>query len=63
MTTFSEKLKAARAAAGLSQSKAAIVLNRSASTLRHWEQSVNAPHPVIQAHTLSTLWTLKTITK
>jgi len=57
--TFAEQLQAARAASGLSQSQAAIAIGRSASTLRHWEQAVNVPHPTIQAAALQALKSAK----
>lgn len=55
LMTFAEQLQAARNAAGLSQSQAALAIGRSSSTLRKWEQSVNTPHPQIQALALAAL--------
>lgn len=56
---FSEQLQAARNAAGLSQSQAALAIGRSASTLRKWEQGVNVPHATIQAVALAALKSAK----
>ncbi len=56
---FAEQLQAARNAAGLSQSQAALAIGRSASTYRKWEQGVNVPHPTIQAAALAALKSAK----
>lgn len=56
---FAEQLQAARIAAGLSQSQAALAIGRSASTYRKWEQGVNVPHPTIQAVALQSLKSAK----
>jgi transcriptional regulator with XRE-family HTH domain len=53
--TFAKQLQAARAAAGLSQSQAALAIGRSVRTLQAWEQSVNVPHAQIQALALAAL--------
>ena len=53
--TFAEQLQAARNAAGLSQSQAALAIGRSASTYRKWEQGVNTPHAQIQALALQAM--------
>ncbi len=57
--TFAEQLQAARNAAGLSQSQAALAMGRPASTLRKWEQGVNVPHATIQAVALAALKSVK----
>jgi len=56
---FAEQLQAARNAAGLSQSQAALAIGRSASTYRKWEQGVNTPHAQIQALALEALKSAK----
>lgn len=53
--TFAEQLQTARAAADLSQSQAAAVIQRSVKTLQNWEQGANTPHAQIQVLVLSTL--------
>ena len=53
--SFTEQLQAARNAAGLSQSQAALAMGRPVSILRKWEQGVNVPHPTIQAVALAAL--------
>jgi len=57
--SFADQLQAARNAAGLSQSQAALAIGRSASTYRKWEQNVNVPHPTIQAVALAALKSAK----
>lgn len=57
--SFAEQLQAARNAAGLSQSQAALAMGRPVSTLRKWEQGVNVPHPTIQAVALAALKSAK----
>jgi DNA-binding transcriptional regulator YiaG len=57
--TFAKQLQAARAAAGLSQSQAALAIGRSVRTLQAWEQAVNVPHPTIQAAALSAVKSAK----
>jgi len=57
--TFAAQLQAARNAAVLSQSQAAIAIGRSASTLRKWEQGVNTPHAQIQSLALAALKSAK----
>ena len=53
--SFAADFQAARVAAGLSQSQAAVAMGRSASTLRKWEQGVNTPHAQIQALALAAM--------
>jgi len=54
---FANQLQTARAAARLTQSQAAARMQRSASTLRKWEQGINTPHQTIQAAVLAALQT------
>ena len=59
LMTFSEQLQAARSAAGLSQSQAALAMGRSVRTLQAWERAANTPHAQIQALALAALKSAK----
>lgn len=52
---FSERLKAARAAAGTSQREAAEILDISVRTLQNWEIDSRTPPPYVQKMVLDTL--------
>ena len=59
MTTFAEKLKAARKAAGLSQQGMADRMLIPKRTIENWESGVSKPPPYVQRFVLNELESLR----
>lgn len=55
METFAEKLKAARAATGLSQQSMADLMEIPKRTIEDWERSKSTPPPYVQRLVLNEL--------
>ena len=63
METFAERLKAARAAAGLSQQSMADLMEIPKRTIEDWERSKGTPPPYVQRFVLNELTELKGLNK
>ena len=63
METFAEKLKAARAAAGLSQQGMADLTLIPRRTVQDWEAGVRIPPPYVQRFVLNELTELKALSE